>query len=63
MAIKYDNFLTSLDSELLIMDCAPMEVGRRALEGGRPVFAGTATKELMTTRKQDLQHRFDLGTS
>jgi len=40
-----------------------MEVGRRALEGGRPVFAGTTTKELMTTRIRDLHHRFELGTS
>jgi hypothetical protein len=40
-----------------------MEVGRKALEGGSPVFAGPATKELMTTRRQDLQHRFELGTS
>jgi hypothetical protein len=40
-----------------------VEVGRRALEGGRPVFAGTAAKELMTIRKKDLQLRFELATS
>jgi len=40
-----------------------VEIGRRALEGGRPVFAGTGTKELMTIRKKDLEHRFELSTS